>query len=162
MIDIRQIEPHQAMAAKAVIYRVGHQVFREEMTLEESIALYESRGRLQDVDDVQRVYFENGGTFLVLTDYEKIIGTGAIRRIDEETCELKRLWLLFEYQGRGLGYRMVQELLMFARAAGYRCIRLETDRTYQNRAYSFYKRIGFYDIPRYGDNEDDTALEMKL
>lgn len=162
MINIRRIEPHEATAAKEVIYRVGHRVFQEKTTLEESMARYESGGRLHDIDEVQRVYFQNRGTFLVITDNEKIIGTGAIRRIDEETCEIKRLWLLFEYQGRGLGYRMLQELLAFAKEAGYRRIRLETDRTYQSRAYNLYKRVGFYDIPRYGDHEDDSALEMKL
>jgi ribosomal protein S18 acetylase RimI-like enzyme len=78
------------------------------------------------------------------------------------TCELKRVWLLFEYQGQGLGYRMIQELLDFARGKGYEHIRLETDRIVQSRAYDLYKRLGFYEIPRYSDNEEDVAMEMVL
>jgi ribosomal protein S18 acetylase RimI-like enzyme len=57
---------------------------------------------------------------------------------------------------------MIQELFAFAREKGYRHIRLETDRGAQGRAYALYKRLGFYEIPRYSDNEDDVAMEMGL
>ena len=57
---------------------------------------------------------------------------------------------------------MIQELLAFAREKGYQRIRLETDRDAQSRAYGLYKRLGFYEIPRYSDNEDDVAMEMTL
>jgi len=162
MINIRRIEPHEIPFAKELIYRVARQVFQDTRTLEESIAYYESRGQLHDMDEVQQTYFENEGTFLVMTDEDQIIATGAIRKIDDSICELKRVWLLFDYHGRGLGYRLIQELLAFAREKGYRRVRLETDRDDQRRAYQLYKRIGFYEIPRYSDNEEDAALEMVL
>jgi len=162
MINIRPIEPHEIPLAKDLIYRVAHQVFRDTRTLEESIAFYEAKGQLHDMDEFQETYFGGDGVFLVITDEDRIIGTGAIRRLDETVCELKRVWLLFEYHGRGLGYRIIQELLAFARARGYRLIRLETDRDDQSRAYNLYKRLGFYEIPRYSDNADDAAMEMTL
>ena len=162
MIQIRRIEPHEVPLAKELIYRVAHQVFNNQRPLEESIAFYESKGELHDIDEVQQAYFANNGTFLVMIDRDQIIGTGAIRKIDEEVCELKRVWLLFEYHGRGLGYRIIQELFTFARERGYQRIRLETERHVQSRAYDLYKRLGFYEIPRYSDNEDDVAMEMAL
>jgi putative acetyltransferase len=112
------------------------------------------------MDELQQTYFDNDGIFLVMTDGDRIIGTGAIRKIEAEVCELKRVWLLFEYHGQGLGYRMMQELFAFARAKGYSRMRLETDQEAQSRAFHFYKRLGFYQIPRYSDNEDDVAMEM--
>ena len=162
MTTIRPIEPHEVSLAKDLIYRVAHRVFNDTRPLEESAAFYESRGTLDDMDDIQQTYFENEGTFLVMTEDEQIIGTGAIRKMDNETCELKRVWLLFEYHGRGLGYQMIQELFAFARAKGYRRIRLETDRENQNRAFQLYKRLGFYEIPRYSNHQDETAMEMSL
>ena len=162
MINIRPIQPHEVPFAKELIYRVAHQVFQDTRPLAESIAFYESKGTLDDLDDIQRTYFERDGIFLVMTDNEQIIGTGAVRKLDETTCELKRVWLEFEYHGQALGYRMIQELLMFARQRGYRRIRLETDREAQSRAYELYKRLGFYEIPRYSDNEEDVAMEMVL
>ena len=162
MIKIRPIEPNEIPIAKQLIYRVAHEVFQDTRPLEESIAYYEARRQLHDLDEFQQTYFDNDGIFLVLTGDERIIGTGAIRKIDVENCELKRLWLLFEYHGKGLGYRMIQELFAFARAKGYKRIRLETDQAAQSRAFELYKRLGFYKIPRYSENEDDVALEMVL
>jgi GNAT superfamily N-acetyltransferase len=162
MIKIRHIKPDDVTFAKQLIYRVAHQVFHDIRTLEESIAFYESQDELHDMDNLQKDYFDNDGVFLVMTDNDHIIGTGAIRKIDENICELKRLWLLFEYHGKGLGYRMMQELFTFAREKGYWWMRLETDRDHQKRALDFYKRLGFYEIPRYSDNEEDVALEMIL
>ena len=162
MINIRCIEPHEIAFAKELVYRVAHRLFRDTRPLEESIAYYESKGELHDMDDLMQTYFDNKGVFLVMTDESQVIGTGAIRRLDDVTCELKRVWLLFEYHGMGLGYCMIQELLAFARETGYQRIRLETDREGQSRAYDLYKRLGFYEIPRYSDNEDDVAMEMVL
>jgi len=161
-INIRRIEPHEVPIAKELIYRVAHRVFQDTRPLEELIAFFESQHELHDMDDVQQTYFENDGVFLVTTDHDQIIGTGAIRRLNDTICELKRVWLLFEYHGKGLGYRMIQELLAFARQKGYQRIRLETDRNDQRRAYDLYKRLGFYEIPRYGDNDQDAAMEMTL
>jgi putative acetyltransferase len=162
MIKIRHIQPEEVAAAKQLIYRVAHEVFRDTRPLEESMAFYEARGQLHDLDDYQNEYVHNHGIFMVMTDDDSIICTGAVHRIDDEICELKRLWLLSEYHGQGLGYRMMRELLSFAREQGYRRMRLETDQLHQNRAFEFYKRQGFYEIPRYSDNEEDVAMETML
>jgi putative acetyltransferase len=162
MITIRRIEPHEVSLAKILIYRVAQGVFQDPRPLEESIAYYKARGTLNDMDDIQQTYFENDGIFLVMTDEDQIIGTGAIRKIDSEICELKRLWFLFEYHGKGLGYRMIQELFTFAREKEYQRVRLEVDRDHQNRAYDFYKRLGFYEIASYTDHQDEVAMEVFL
>jgi putative acetyltransferase len=99
------------------------------------------------MDDIRKSYFENGGTFLGMFADREMICTGGIRRLDNGTCELKRLWLLNEYHGQGLGYRMLMELLSIAKAMDYKKIRLETDPVAQSRALNFYKQIGFYQIP---------------
>jgi|ERR1041384_4343138 putative acetyltransferase len=162
MIAIRPIKPEEVAIAKKLIYCVAHQVFQDTRPLEESMAYYEAQRQLHDLDDLQKSYFDSGGIFLVMTDEAQMIGTGAVRKIDPEICELKRLWLLFEYHGQGLGYRMMQELFRFARSKNYQRMRLETDRDHQNRAFDFYRRLGFYEIPRYSNNEEDVAMEIVL
>jgi putative acetyltransferase len=162
MFKINPIQPEQVSAAKRVIYRVAQAIFFDQVPLEEGITIREARGELRDMDDIQQNYFENGGTFLVLMDEYQVIGTGALRQLEETVCELKRLWLLPEYHGRGLGYRMLQELMAIARAKGYQTIRLETDATRQTQAIAFYQRQGFYEIPRYGDDPDELAMERAL
>jgi putative acetyltransferase len=162
MIEIRPIQQIEVPEAKRVIFTVAFEVFKEASTLEESIAKYSAQGKLSEMNDVQKNYFENGGTFLVTVDEGRIIGTGAIRWLEEDVCELKRMWLLTEYHGQGLGYRMMQELFKAARDKGYKVMRLETDRVVQTRAVNFYKKLGFYEIPRFGDDPDDMGMEMAL
>jgi len=163
MIKIRPIHPDETVVAKRIVYRVAHEIFNDQDSLEESIAYQEARGELKDMDDIQKNYFENGGVFLVMEDEDRIIGTGAIRKMDEGICELRRLWFLSEYHGWGFGYRMILELLRIARELGYVKIRLETAPVHQQRAYELYKRLGFYEIPKYHTtHEDDIAMEMSL
>jgi putative acetyltransferase len=94
-------------------------------------------------------------------DEGRVIGSGAIRPLDEKLCELKRMWLLEPYQGKGIGYSIMQRLLDFARQIGYERIRLETG-TGQARAISFYHRIGFQDVEDPELDDDDLMMEMAL
>lgn len=162
MLDISPIRPDQTTEARHMIYRVAHQMYHDTATLEETIARYEEHWPLRDIDAFQEKYVACGGIFLVLTEDQRIIGTGGIWRLSDQVCEVKRLWLLPEYQGQGLGYRMMQALLDFARAQGFTTARLETSPEYNPRAYDFYHRLGFYDIPRYGDDPDDIGMERML
>jgi len=148
------------MEAKRVIYTVAHRIFCDPKPLEESIAFYEGRGELADMDNFQRDYIGKDGIFLVMVHEGRVIGTGAIRRLADDACELKRLWFLTEYQGRGLGYQMLQKLLSIARSKGYKVMRLETDPQALSRAVAFYQSVGFYEIPPYGD--DPISMEMLL
>ena len=162
MIEIRCIKPDEWLAAKQVVYRVAHGLFARGRDLDTFIAQHEAIHELKDMDDIQGNYFDNGGTFLVMIDDEKMICTGAIRHLENEVCELKRLWLLSEYQGKRLGYRMLQELLTFAREKDFKRIRLETDPNVQSRALEFYKQVGFYEIDSYTNRGDEAAMEMLL
>jgi putative acetyltransferase len=162
MYTIRRIKTDEVTAARHLIYSVAHEVFKDMRPLEESMAYYDSKGVLDDMDDIQKEYFDARGIFLVMVDGDRIIGTGAVKKLDADICELKRLWFLKEYRGKGLGYRMIQELLAFARRQGYQRMRLETDSDAQSQAMKFYERLGFYEIPRYSQHEDETALELIL
>lgn len=162
MIEIRPIQKHEIPQAKRVIFTVAFEIFGGADTLEDSIAKFSAQGKLSEMDDVQKNYFQNGGTFLVTVNDGRIIGTGAIRRLEEDVCELKRLWLLPEYHGQRLGYRMMQELFRIARQKGYKSMRLFTDPVYQKRAVEFYKRLGFCEIQASGDDPDDIGMELAL
>ena len=162
MPEITPIQPSQTEEARRVIYTVAHYLFHDRDTVEETIAYYKTAWPLPDIADYQHKYRENGGDFLVMTHGGRIIGTGAIWRLEEQVGEIKRLWLLQEYQGQGLGYQMMLRLLAIAREQGYQKVRLETSPAYQARAVAFYQRLGFYEIPRYGDDEADVGMELVL
>src|SRR5512138_899548 len=140
MTEIRPIRPDEWTQAKQILYRVAHVAFEERLPFDEYVAYHEAQGDLKDMEGIQKNYFEKGGVFLVIVDGNEIIGIGAIRQLEDKICELRRLWLLFEYQGRGLGYRLVMELLQAARELGYEKIRLETAPVHLKRASVLYKR----------------------
>jgi putative acetyltransferase len=162
MLEIIPLLPDQTAEARRVIYTVAYHLFHDHDTLEATIANYETTWPLADVIDFQHSYVDNGGIFLVIRDGETIVGTGALRRLEERVGEIKRVWLLPEYQGQGWGYRMMQQLLAVAREKGYQKVRLETNPIYQPGAFAFYRKLGFYEIPRYGDDLDDVGMEFVL
>lgn len=161
MITIRPIKPDEIPAAKRVLLTVAYNIFGFDGTLEESIRHFEAAGRLKDMDEVQSHYFGNHGTFLVALNGEQVIGSGALRKLDDETAELKRMWLLEAYHGQGIGYRLLSQLVDFAIQHRYVRIRLQTSPE-QVRALNFYRKFGFYEIPSYNDDLDEISMELKL
>ena len=164
MIEIVPLQPQQIPEAKQVIYTVVKEYFLPELTLDEMIAHFEGMSELYDVDQMEQEYLNNGGTFLVAVDEGRIIGTGALRRLEDGIGEIKRLWFLADYRGKGHGYRMMLRLFEVAREKGYQILRLSTDRNHQVRAIAFYTRLGFYEIPDYSGDPDpeDLCMEIKL
>lgn len=159
MITIRMMELADVPAAKNMMLTVAAGIFDPNHPAATFINRYGTA--LGDVDDFQNQYGSPDGTFLVATDEDVIIGSGAIRRIDVETAELRRMWLLEAYHGQGIGYQMAMQLFAFARTAGYRRVRLSTSAV-QQRAIRFYERLGFYPIDRYRDTDDEIFLELGL
>ncbi len=157
MIEIKPIQLHQVEEVKRVIISVCSEIFQ---VSEDTILRYDV---MSDVDDVRSHYLDNNGTFLVLVDQGRVVGCGAIRRLNDDICELKRMWFLKDYRGRGLGMKMAQMLLQFAREAGYKRVRLDTaNEEKQAQALKLYQRLGFYYIERYNDSFCTVFMEKML
>lgn len=85
-------------------------------------------------------------------------GCVALRPLGEDTCEMKRLYVRPTYRGRGLGYRLVRELLDAARRIGYRLMRLDT-LPVMEEAQSLYRSLGFRTAqPYYADPLEGTVF----
>ena len=90
------------------------------------------------------------GTFLILYREGTPIGCGALRLLDAETAELKRMYVIPTARGTGLGRRLVTALEKEARALGVRRLVLETG-VRQKAALTLYRATGFHPIPLYGE-----------
>ncbi len=90
------------------------------------------------------------GSFLVIYQEGNPVGCGAVRLIDPETAELKRMYVAPAARGRGLGRRLVAALETEARALGVRRLVLETG-IRQSAALALYCSTGFQPIPLYGE-----------
>lgn len=161
MIEIASLQPHQVTDAKYMISAVAQRIYYPGKTPQFFYDVLEKEGELHDVDDFQQAYVNNDGLFLVVLDDQRVVGTGALKRMDQKIAELKRLWLLEEYHGQGIGYRIVMQLFDFAREKGYSQIRLQTGEV-QKRALEFYRKLGFYEIESYHESMDNISMEIKL
>jgi ribosomal protein S18 acetylase RimI-like enzyme len=103
----------------------------------------------------------DNGLFLVLADAGRVVGTGAIKRLDERTAELGRLWYLSSYRGRGLGRQMADRLLDFARKQNYARVQLDTSERCVD-AVKLFRRLGFTEIERYKESPTTLFMELRL
>ena len=86
---------------------------------------------------------------IIIYQNNKVIGGGAIRRYDDENIELKRVFVHTEYQGQGIGCKLVSLLIEWAEELGYKRIVLETGKLLVESC-AVYKKLGFEVIANYG------------
>lgn len=84
---------------------------------------------------------------------DKPIGAGAIRYYDDKTAELKRVFVVPDEQGNGVGTLLVGKLIEWARELGYEKMILETGELLAESCH-VYKKLGFVKIPNYGAYAD--------
>ena len=77
------------------------------------------------------------------------IGCGAIKKFDEQTMEVKRMFVPVEARGKGIATKVLQELEKWAGELGYATCFLETGKR-QPEAINLYKKNGYTVIPNYG------------
>ena len=90
------------------------------------------------------------GAFLVVYQGAEAVGCGALRLIDPETAEIKRMYVSPAVRGQGLGRRLVAALEAEARGLGVRRLVLETG-IRQTAAMALYRATGFSPIPLFGE-----------
>ena len=95
------------------------------------------------------------GTFLVLTENGETIAGGALRRYDDQTAEVKRVWTSSRHRRRGLARRLMAELEKAATELGYRRIHLTTGPR-QPEARSLYLAAGYH--PRFDVDADPETV----
>ena len=97
----------------------------------------------------------NGGCFWVAEETidKQIISTTGIRNLKQyaSTCELKRMYVVKEYRHLGIGQKLLDTAVDFAKRIGYSRILLDSSK-YLEAARALYLKNGFVDIARYNDN----------
>lgn len=113
--------------------RVGRVVKRDK---------YKQYNQLDEIKEVIVIYVEG-----------KAAGAGAIREYQygdiENATELKRVFVREEFQGKGLGTQLVNELLQWASELGYKKVILETGELLAESCH-VYRKVGFVKIDNYG------------
>ena len=130
----------------------GDPSFREYLTLQN----YDS-----ELDRPHEKYGPPGGRLLLALWDGIPAGCAALRKLDTQSCEMKRLYVRPEFRGRRIGRMLVQRILSDAREIGYRRMLLDT-LPFLDRAIQMYRNAGFYEIPGYNDSPMSTSIYMRL
>ena len=88
--------------------------------------------------------------FVVATLEGRPVGCGALRPIDSDVVEIKRMYVVAAARRCGVGSRILRELERLAAEFGYGRINLETG-IRQPEAIGLYERCGFHRIPPFGN-----------
>ena len=86
----------------------------------------------------------------------------ALRPLEDNIGEVKRLYIRPGFCGYGLGRRLVGDIVAFARAAGYASLRLDTIRGLMADAEKLYKTVGFRECAAYYENPIEGTVYYEL
>jgi putative acetyltransferase len=126
----------------------------------------ELRDELKEAQEVYELYNKvpDIKTAVVVLKDELPVACGCFKQFDEETVEIKRMFVAKDFRGKGISKRVLGELEKWAAGEGYKHAVLETSR-HLLTAINLYKTQGYYIIPNYGQYiglDDSVCMKKKL
>lgn len=103
--------------------------------------------------------FYSGGALLVGYEGGVPMACIAIKKVDDKTCEAKRLFIKPEYRGKGYARIMLNTMLDRARALGFSEVTFTTKPSVLQIGYGLYKRMGFEEV---SEKEGTVSMRMEL
>ncbi|MDX1460108.1 MAG: helix-turn-helix domain-containing GNAT family N-acetyltransferase [Xanthomonadales bacterium] len=103
-----------------------------------------------EVDDMHGAYPASDSAFYVIERGGEVLGCGGIgplRGAAKDVCELRKMYLLPEARGTGIGARLLEQCLASAIELGYRTCYLET-LEHMTHARHLYGKYGFAAIDK--------------
>lgn len=115
-----------------------------------------------ELDGLPGKYAPSSGRLFLVSVDGKTAGCIALRKLEDGICEMKRLYIRENFRGFGLGNKLIEKLIVEARLAGYKKMRLDTLPDKMSKAVKIYESHGFRRIPPYYPNPYGDTLFMEL
>lgn len=136
-MNIRQAANFQELAQVSQLFQQYFEWLADEYGIDMNY-----QGIKTELAGLPGYYAPPTGRLLILYEGDLPAGCGAFRPIDQQICELKRMFVKPEFRGRGLGRAIAVRLLEEAHLSGYQIARLDTA-TFLKEAQSLYQSLGF-------------------
>lgn len=91
----------------------------------------------------------------------EVAGCIGLKKIDDQNCEMKRLYVRPRFRGQKLGEQLAAKIINDAREIGYSHMLLDT-LPFLDKAIHMYEKFGFYTIDCYNDSPMSTSIYMRL
>lgn len=146
------VEPSNSADARCLIRQLDEDLLRRYPALQEIHGLHPHN------------LIEPGFTFVIARIEEAAVGCGALRRLKPDIGEVKRMFVLPDFRGRGIARRILKALESRAHELQYRSVCLETG-IGQPEAIGLYKSAGYHEIPGFGEyagNPFSVCFEKRL
>jgi GNAT superfamily N-acetyltransferase len=124
------------------------------LTLNISLAFQHFDEELLALHEMYRA--PSGGIILAL-DAHQYVGCVAIRKINAQQGELKRMYVKPTHRNKGIGKQLLEAATQLAKDCGYQYLKLDT-LNYMHDAIAIYKNAGFYEVKAYYYNPEPTAV----
>ena len=101
---------------------------------------------------------------LVAYQNDQAVGCGAIKKMDEQTMEVKRMYVPPHLRGNGIASQILKELETWSQELGYKKCVLETGKK-QPEAIALYHKNHYQIIPNYGQYqgiENSVCFQKEL
>jgi ribosomal protein S18 acetylase RimI-like enzyme len=117
----------------------------------------------EELKSLPGAYAPPTGCLLLAISDQKLAGCIAMRSLEKNICEMKRLFVRPQWRGTKLGRLLAETLIQRARDMGYKFMRLDTLPS-MDRARKLYSSLGFYEIEPYRFNPiaGTSFMEVKL
>jgi len=115
----------------------------------------------EELANLPATYIPPDGRLLLALCEGEAAGCVALKRFEREICEMKRLYVRPQFQGRNIGRRLVEAVIAEAKKSGYERMRLDT-LPKMTAAQSLYTSLGFERIAPYRYNPDAMTIFMEL
>jgi len=115
----------------------------------------------EELNTLPGKYAQPSGRLLLALENEKPAGCIALRKIEDDICEMKRLYVRDDFRGTGLGKMLIERLIEEAKTIGYKIMRLDTLPDKMPQAIKLYQSYGFQKIEPYYENPHKETLFME-
>jgi ribosomal protein S18 acetylase RimI-like enzyme len=114
-----------------------------------------------ELTSLAQQYGAPGGCLLLALAQNQPVGCVALRRLEEQICEMKRLYVKPPFRHLKIGQTLVERILAEARTLGYERMQLDTLPA-MTSAQKLYQALGFQEIAPYRFNPVAGTIFMEL